>query len=48
MGATQGSKKLRLKEVVNKTGKCGYCKPHDGENRGRRPKPDRYKNKRRR
>lgn len=26
---------------------CSRCPPHDGENRGRRPKSDRGKNKRR-
>lgn len=25
---------------------CGRCPPHDGENRGKRPKPDRYKSTR--
>ncbi len=26
---------------------CAFCPPHDGENRRRRPKPDKHKNKRR-
>lgn len=30
-----------------KSGKCTFCPAHDGENRGRRPKSDKHKNKRR-
>lgn len=26
-----------------KTGKCQFCKPHDGENRRRRAKADKHK-----
>lgn len=47
MGASQGSNKIRWKEIEKKTHKCGLCKPHGGENRRRRVKPDRYKNKNR-
>ena len=32
----------------DKTGKCGICPWHGGENKyiGRKPRPDKYKNKR--
>ena len=32
--------------IAEKTGKCSYCPPHDGENRRHRPRDDRYKNHR--
>jgi len=36
------------KRELAKSGKlkCGYCKPHRGENVGRKPKPDKYKSRR--
>jgi hypothetical protein len=37
----------RTEELVRRTGICPFCPRHDGENRKRRPKPDRHKNKRR-
>lgn len=47
MGATPKSRRERLTELEKK-GEigCGYCPPHDKENRGRRPKDDKHKNKR--
>lgn len=44
--AGRGNKE-RKAELVRRTGMCGFCPYHDRENRGRRPKPDRGKNKRR-
>lgn len=39
-------KKLYKIKISHKTDKCDICPWHDGENRKRRPKDDRYKNKR--
>ena len=44
-GGDMGNKQRRL-EIVQRTKKCGLCPMHDRENRGRRPKPDKYKSKR--
>jgi hypothetical protein len=35
------------RQVCRRTKKCDRCPLHDGENRGRRPKSDRGKSKRR-
>lgn len=34
-------------EIERRTGICGFCPRHDGENRKRRPRSDRHKDKRR-
>lgn len=48
MGATQGSNKFRKKELEKRREiNCGLCPYHRQENAGRNPRPDRYKNKRR-
>ncbi len=45
-------RKLRRRELMNRTGKCDRCPPHGGMDNGpckafgRRPRTDRYKNKR--
>jgi hypothetical protein len=42
-------KKLRRRRIANETGGCDRCPPHNGENyrlKGRKPKSDKYKNKR--
>jgi hypothetical protein len=36
----------RWAEVVNKTCKCRFCPPHGIENRGRRPRSDKHKTRR--
>jgi hypothetical protein len=41
----KGGKERRL-AIAKATRACGRCKPHDGENRNRRPKPDQYKTRR--
>lgn len=38
-------RELRL-ELDKRKLRCSRCKAHDGDNRGRRPKDDRYKNHR--
>lgn len=38
--------KERWKEICEETRKCPFCPKHDRENRGRRPRSDKYKNKR--
>jgi hypothetical protein len=40
-------KKKRRKKVADEEGKCDRCPPHDGENRRKRPRPDKYKDHRR-
>lgn len=42
-------KKKRRIKIAKKTGGCSFCRPHAGENsrlKGKKPKPDKYKNKR--
>lgn len=46
MGATSKSKRKRWNEVAAETKKCGHCPPHDGENKTKRRRPDKYKSKR--
>lgn len=36
-------KKLRRAQLENGRYACSRCPPHDGENRRRRPRSDRYK-----
>ena len=36
-------RKLRRLKLEQDKGECSRCPPHDGENRGRRPKDDKYK-----
>ncbi len=36
----------RLVKITKKTKKCDRCPSHDGENRSRRVRADKYKNKR--
>lgn len=45
MGSDGGNKER--KKALEKKGKikCGYCKPHKGENEGRKPRTDKYKDK---
>lgn len=46
---SNADKKERRKVIANKTGGCSFCPPHNGENyrlKGRKPKGDKYKNKR--
>lgn len=44
-GETPGGRgnRERWAEVVRQTHKCPRCPPHDGENRGRRPRSDKHK-----
>jgi hypothetical protein len=46
MGATPKSKRERWNKVASDTGNCPICPPHKGENARKRPRPDRYKSKR--
>ena len=48
MGATPGLNKARKQKLV-KAGKvgCGFCPYHKKENASKRPRPDAYKNHRR-
>lgn len=46
MGATSKSKRERWNEVAGIEKKCPHCPPHKGENAEKRPRPDRYKDKR--
>lgn len=39
-------KKKRKLHVLQEMRKCPRCPYHDGENRRKRPRPDKYKNKR--
>lgn len=36
-------KKLRRAQLEKGRYACSHCPPHDGDNRGRRPRADRYK-----
>jgi hypothetical protein len=45
--ADSTDRKIRRLRIEKDEMKCSRCPPHDGENRGRRPRPDRYKEKRR-
>jgi uncharacterized protein (DUF433 family) len=40
-------RKRRRLQMEKAEKKCSRCPPHDGENRGRRTRPDRYKSRRR-
>lgn len=35
--------RVRHNRALTRAGKCDRCPPHDGENRGRRPRGDRHK-----
>jgi len=39
-------KRMYKRMICNETGKCSICPWHRGENYGKRPKDDRYKDKR--
>jgi hypothetical protein len=39
-------RRLRRIEASRKEGKCPICPPHDGENKRKQPKADKYKSKR--
>ncbi|MCC6757290.1 MAG: hypothetical protein IT474_04905 [Arenimonas sp.] len=39
-------RKARRLALHKQKAQCGHCPPHDGENRGRCPKADRYKSAR--
>ena len=36
-------RKERRRKIADDNWKCDRCKPHDGENRGRRPRSDKHK-----
>lgn len=38
--------KSRTEEIVRRSGLCGFCPKHDGENRGRRCRSDHHKSQR--
>lgn len=40
-------KKVRISSIIHDTFKCPICPLHDGENRRKRPRSDKYKNKNR-
>jgi hypothetical protein len=44
---TDRGNRERWAAVAKATRKCQYCPPHGKENVGRRPRPDRHKDKRR-
>jgi hypothetical protein len=47
MGKPDPNERKRLRMKLAKTeGKCSRCSPHAGENRGRRPRPDKHKDHR--
>jgi hypothetical protein len=43
--STVDRRRRRLR-VQKDEGSCTWCPPHDVENRGRRPRPDTYKSRR--